>query len=98
MSLENKIIQQLQQFSPIHLRVDNESDMHAGPPNRETHFRVEMVAEAFQGLSRVRRHQLIYGLFGDDFQAGLHALSLHLYAPDEWQGHAPQSPQCAGNH
>ena len=98
MSLQHNITEKLSKFAPEYLTVENESHMHSGPANRETHFRVVMVSDSFEGLNRVKRHQNIYALFEKEFSDGLHALSLHLYAPAEWQGEAPESPNCAGKH
>ncbi|WP_165854903.1 BolA family protein [Marinobacter sp. JSM 1782161] len=86
-------------FQADHLRVENESHMHSVPPNSETHFKVTLVSGDFEGKNRVKRHQAIYGALGAELQAGVHALALHLYTPEEWQtrnGVAPSSPQCMG--
>jgi BolA protein len=98
LSLQHSITEKLSKFAPVFLTVENESHLHSGPANRETHFRIVMVSDLFEGLSRVKRHQNIYALFEQELSEGLHALSLHLYAPDEWQGEAPESPKCAGKH
>ncbi len=49
-------------LSPLVLEIDNESHGHNVPKNSETHFRVVLVSEAFVGLNRVKRHQLVYKL------------------------------------
>jgi len=82
-----------------YLDVLNESHMHSVPPNSETHFKVTVVSDAFQGKSKVARHQVIYRLLGGMMQEGLHALALHTYIPDEWreiQERSPDSPNCMG--
>ncbi|KTD04058.1 regulator of penicillin binding proteins and beta lactamase transcription (morphogene) [Legionella geestiana] len=81
-----------------HLSIDDESSGHQVPAGAETHFKVVMVSEAFTGLSRVARHRLINGLCDAERASGLHALSLHLYTPDEWKcrsQQAPDSPACS---
>ena len=83
-------------LSPTHLRVVNESDQHAGPPGRETHFRIEAVSAVFEGLDQVRRHRMLYEALGEEMAQGLHAVGLHTYAPTEWDGEVPPSPECAG--
>ena len=40
------------------------------------HFRAEIVAERFGGLSRIEQHQLVYSVFGDEIGGPIHALSL----------------------
>lgn len=83
-------------FQPVHLDVLNESHMHAGP-RTDSHFKIVAVSSAFEGLSKVKRHQLVYRLLGDELAGPVHALALHLYTPAEWESQAvPASPLCAG--
>ena len=87
------------QFSPVHLEVANESHMHSVPPNSETHFRVVLVSAAFDGRTRVARHQQVYAALAPQLAGPVHALALHTYSPMEWQrraGDAPSSPACHG--
>lgn len=86
-------------LSPQHLEVINESHMHRVPPNSETHFRVIIASDAFDGLKRVRRHQLIYSHLKGPLEAGVHALAIEAHTVNEWeQIGAPQlkSPPCRG--
>ena len=46
------------------------------------HFRAEVVAEQFAGLSRIEQHQLVYGVFGDEVGAAIHALSIKTSTPE----------------
>ena len=51
MNVQQQIEQQLQErFQPSQLEVVNESHMHSVPPNSETHFKVLVVSEAFEGV------------------------------------------------
>lgn len=86
-------------FAPAHLEVANESHMHSVPSNSETHFRVVLVSEQFDGKRQVARHQLVYGALGPQLDGPVHALALHTYTPAEWQERAeraPGSPECRG--
>lgn len=69
------------------IEVVDESDHHAGhggwQEGGETHFRVEIVAPAFSGMSRVERHRLVNGLLKDELDGGVHALALKTLAPEE---------------
>ncbi len=60
---------------------------HAGNPSgasdAETHFNVEVVSEAFEGLGPVARHRLVYAALSDEFSQGLHALALKTHTPAE---------------
>ncbi|QOW47673.1 MULTISPECIES: BolA family transcriptional regulator [Acinetobacter] len=97
MSLEQQLIEQLQTLNPTHLEVVNESAGHGGYfPGKESHFKVIIVSEAFAGLRLVQRHQKIYAEAKDLLSPGkIHALAIHAYLPNEWQGQAPASPECA---
>ncbi len=50
-----------------------------------THFNAVIVSDAFEGRSRVQRHQLVYGTLGDRMREEIHALSMKTYTPQEWQ-------------
>jgi acid stress-induced BolA-like protein IbaG/YrbA len=47
------------------------------------HFEALIISTAFEGLSRVRRHQLVYGVLGDRMRAEIHALSMQTLTPAE---------------
>ena len=47
------------------------------------HFQAVIVSAAFEGLSRVKRHQLVYGALGDRMRAEIHALSMQTLTPSE---------------
>jgi acid stress-induced BolA-like protein IbaG/YrbA len=48
------------------------------------HFQALIVSKAFEGLPKVRRHQLIYGALGDRMREEIHALSMTTLTPAEW--------------
>ena len=72
-------------FAPTALQVIDESDRHKGHsgarPEGETHFRVEIVAEAFRGKSRVEAHRMINEALAAEFARGLHALAIKAAPP-----------------
>lgn len=86
-----------EQFAPSYLEVLNESYMHRVPLHSETHFKVTIVSENFQDVRTLQRHKMIYQQLAQELSSGLHALSLHLYTPEEWQRvvSSPASPICA---
>ena len=68
-------------FSPSELTVLDETGNHAGhagahPSGRGSHFRVIITSAAFNGLTRVQRHRLVYDALDDFFALGLHALAV----------------------
>jgi BolA family transcriptional regulator, general stress-responsive regulator len=99
MSVQADIEAKLQALEPTFLTVENESHRHSVPANSETHFKVTMVSEQFQGLMPVKRHQRLYAVLSDELSGPVHALALHLYTPVEWEargGARPDSPDCRG--
>jgi acid stress-induced BolA-like protein IbaG/YrbA len=48
------------------------------------HFEALVVSTAFEGLSRVKRHQLVYGALGGRMREEIHALSMTTVTPAEW--------------
>lgn len=83
--LENMIKARLEQeFEPEQLEIINESSRHAGhngfSGEGETHFRVKIVARAFNGRTRVDQHKMIYEALADVMKDGIHALALESKA------------------
>ena len=48
------------------------------------HFEAVIVSPAFEGLSRIKRHQLVYAALGDRMREEIHALSMTTLTPSEW--------------
>jgi len=72
-------------FTPVELDVIDESHKHAGHsgarPEGETHFKVVIVAEAFNGASLVERHRAINTALAEELADRVHALSISAKAP-----------------
>ncbi|NOU53079.1 BolA family transcriptional regulator [Pseudoalteromonas sp. JBTF-M23] len=50
------------------------------------HYEVIAVGECFDGLSRVKKQQLVYGpLMGSISDGTIHAVSIKAFTPTEWQ-------------
>ena len=100
MSKQQELEQRLcQEFEPHFIAVENESYMHSSGRGAASHFKFVLVSDAFEGISKVARHQKIYQLFSQDLKNGIHALALHLYTKQEWDKlgrQFPKSPNCAG--
>jgi acid stress-induced BolA-like protein IbaG/YrbA len=47
------------------------------------HFQAVVVSSAFEGKSRVQRHQLVYQALGDRMREEIHALSMQTLTPEE---------------
>jgi BolA family transcriptional regulator, general stress-responsive regulator len=74
-------------FAPQSLEVVDESHRHEGHaghrPGGETHFRVNIVSDAFRGKSRIDRHRMVNETLSGELAAGVHALAIHARAPGE---------------
>ena len=51
-----------------------------------THWEALVVSPAFEGLSRIKQHQLVYAAMGDRMREEIHALSMKTLTPEEFQG------------
>jgi BolA protein len=77
-------------LAPASLSVIDESHHHAGHHHggdkrhgNESHFRVEVVSDAFAGKSRVERHRMVNALLAQEIAEGVHALAIGAKAPGE---------------
>lgn len=74
-------------FSPAALQVIDDSARHHGHAGwregGETHFKVEIVAAAFAGQSRVARQRLVYQTLAEELAGPVHALELKTLTPEE---------------
>ena len=94
--IEEKLAAEL---APDHLEVVNESGNHNVPDGSETHFKVVIVAQAFDGERLVQRHRRVHRTLAAELAGGVHALAMHTYTAEEWRarfGEAPMSPPCLG--
>ncbi|MGC6485370.1 MAG: BolA family protein [Candidatus Puniceispirillales bacterium] len=69
-------------FQPQHLDVRDVSAQHHGHAGwregGETHFEVEISAEALSGLSRIDAHRAVNEALADELAGGLHALQIQI--------------------
>jgi BolA protein len=74
-------------LSPVRLAVIDDSSKHAGHvgarPGGETHFTVDVVSSAFEGLSRVARQRKIYEILAEEVAGPVHALAMTVKTPKE---------------
>lgn len=74
-------------FRPEALDVRDESSQHEGHagarPGGETHYRVYIVAKAFEGKSRVAMHRMINEVLAEELAGPVHALAIHASASGE---------------
>ncbi len=72
-----------------HVEVCDESARHRGHAGvRETgggHYEACVVSPVFRGLGPVERHRAVYTALQEEMKQSIHALSLKLFTPEEWQ-------------
>lgn len=85
-------------FDPTHIEVIDESYMHSVPDGAESHFRVLVVSQQFEGKTAVQRHQAVYATLADEVKNHIHALGLQTMTPSEWAADQARStsPECLG--
>ncbi len=99
MSIKETIETKLQNLQPEFFEVINESHNHNVPPGSESHFKVIIVSEAFQGKMLVARHRMVNDILADELAQSIHALVLHTMTKEEWVkkgGKSNASPPCLG--
>ena len=51
-----------------------------------SHYKVVAVGECFEGMSRVKQQQAIYGPLAENIASGeLHALTIKTFTPTQWK-------------
>lgn len=93
MTVEELIREKLAKaFAPSRLNVENKSAKHAGHAGArdhvgrhtgETHFRVVVVSDAFQGKSAIQRHREINAALKEELAGPVHALAIKALTPAE---------------
>lgn len=77
-----------ERFHPLHLEVRDDSAKHAGHPGAASgggHYHVLIIAEGFQGQSRLEQHRMVHAALSELLGREIHALGLKTLAPAEWQ-------------
>ncbi len=73
-------------LSPTDLAIEDESHLHAGhagAADGRGHFRVRVVAAAFEGKRPIERHRMVFAAAAELLKTDIHALSIEALAPDE---------------
>ncbi|CAK1599063.1 unnamed protein product [Parnassius mnemosyne] len=95
-SIRNKLQTALE---TTHLDVINESYMHNVPKGAETHFKVVIVSDKFDGLALIKRHRLVNEILKEELKNGVHALSIVAKTSKQWEESektVESSPNCRG--
>lgn len=79
-------------LSPIRMRVDDETGFHISHPAmaesilpQETHLKIYVASDKFNGVGRLERNRAVNELIMDEFDAGLHAVTITCDSGDEYR-------------
>jgi BolA family transcriptional regulator, general stress-responsive regulator len=88
--MDDALLQQirtlLQSLQALELEIADDSHLHAGHAGARDggrHFRLRIVSAAFEGLSAVGRHRLVYDCLSDLMPRPIHALAMRLLSPQD---------------
>ncbi|WP_293005260.1 BolA/IbaG family iron-sulfur metabolism protein [Nitrosomonas sp.] len=98
MNIKNSIEIKLLSLQPRFLEVINESHKHNVPEGSESHFKVTIVSDEFNGKILLARHRMISSILADELHS-IHALAMHTMTTEEWikrSGKLNESPPCLG--
>lgn len=91
MSNHQKTLQDIEQLllplDALSIKVVNNSHLHVGHEGAKSgggHFAIWLVSEKFKGLTKIKRHQMIYQVVNDLFVNGqIHALEINALTTEE---------------
>jgi BolA protein len=84
--IQQRMKERLSTLQPEHLDIEDDSAAHAGHAGARSgggHYNLIIVSPRFEGLNRVKRHQMVYEALGDLMKTGIHALAIKAIAPNE---------------
>lgn len=80
------------EFDPFFLKIINESDKHIGHKNHdgtgETHYHIVIGSKSFEKHNRIEKERLINQSLKEEWQNGLHALSLEFISKESVDDYA----------
>lgn len=88
---DERILEALKELRPSRLELINDSQKHAGhahhmggaPVTGETHYKLMIVSDRFENVSRVERQRMVMDLLKNEFESGLHALEIKARSPSD---------------
>lgn len=73
-------------LAPQSLEIEDESHRHAGhagAADGRGHFRVDVVSDAFAGMTPIARHRVVYSALGSLLETDIHAVAIRARTPGE---------------
>ncbi len=87
-------------LQPTFLALENESHRHASRGEAESHFKVIVVSQAFEGKGTLDRHRLVNAAVTNGGQLPCHALTIKALTPEQFEALEEKvefaSPPCLG--
>ncbi len=74
--------------------------MHNVPSGSESHFKVVIISQEFDGLRLIARHRKVNQVLAEELSQ-IHALSIQAYTESEWTmkgRQAGETPDCLGGN
>lgn len=87
------MLKEIRALKPVEVELKDNSARHAGHSGSakgESHFALKVTSDAFDGLSLVKRHQLIFTLFSDIMPV-THSLTIKAHTPAEVEAKASKA-------
>lgn len=86
MSTVDAIKQALASLEPDVIDIEDDSASHAGHAGNTGggHYNLLIVSQAFEGLSLLQRHKLVFAQVDELMQSRIHALSIRAQTPAEF--------------
>jgi BolA protein len=76
-----------ERLDAVHVEIVDDSARHAdhlGAQGGGGHFKVLVVSQAFEGLTRVAAQRLVYDALGDLMSSDIHAVQMSTMTPKAW--------------
>lgn len=92
MNITTEIKTRLQALMPNHIELIDDSHLHAGHAGNTGggHYRLLIVSDLFETLSRLERQRKVQDLLQDLFGHAIHALSIRTFTNNEYQQQATE--------
>lgn len=75
--------------SESEVKLWDETHLHSGHSGSKIHggghYKLQLISDKFQGLSRVQRHKLVYDVLDSFFKNKIHALSISTLTFNEYE-------------
>ncbi len=97
--VQTMLAQQLTEaFAPAVLEIENESYKHSVPKGSESHFKVFIASDKFDGVKLLDRHRMVNDAVAELLKTKVHALSIKAKTPQQVAAGAAMqtTPNCKG--